>query len=116
MTRAEAAAQTRLFQRRVKLGMKWLDENRVGWLDKIDLRQLWLRNGDYCVMGQVDGSFDSFVKSLGLPSYTSRWVINRGFNLPPKVSEGHGSWERLNLTWVEAIARRFHADTVAARG
>lgn len=45
-------------EERVARGAAWLDANRDGWFDAIDLDILLLRSPCNCVLGQLDGSYD----------------------------------------------------------
>ena len=44
-------------QKRVELGIKYLNKNVKGWLKKIDLGQLNLSSRESCVLGQSFGDF-----------------------------------------------------------
>lgn len=54
----------------VRAGMSWLDQHYPEWFDHIDLDELALENGRFCVLGQVArsidpaGSFSSIVTNL----------------------------------------------------
>ncbi len=56
------------FEDRVRLGAQWLDTERPGWEDQIDLSSLQLASGDHCVcgqlwMGQFQEAMDSYYNS-----------------------------------------------------
>lgn len=42
---------------RVEAGAKWLDANRPGWVDRINLNTLDLGYCTQCVLGQLDGDY-----------------------------------------------------------
>lgn len=42
---------------RVAAGAAWLDQNRPGWADRIDLDRLHMRNACRCILGQEYGSY-----------------------------------------------------------
>lgn len=44
-------------QERVEAGAAWLDANRPGWVDRINLETLALERCFDCVLGQIYGDF-----------------------------------------------------------
>jgi hypothetical protein len=51
-------------EERVEAGAAWLDANRRGWVDRIDLETLDLGDECRCVLGQEFGSWDDRPDSL----------------------------------------------------
>lgn len=48
---------------RVARGVEWLDVNRPGWVDAIDLERLLLSSPCDCVLGQIDGNYFTVIWS-----------------------------------------------------
>lgn len=72
---------------RVAAGAAWLDQNRPGWDDRIDLTRLILSSPCQCILGQLDGDYDQ------VPEIASGEIdpLALGFNADPR-SAGTGRW------------------------
>jgi hypothetical protein len=105
---------------RVRRGMKLLDEAKPGWERQIKLVDLSLDDANYCVLGQLYGTYDEGLERLGgilaLPTYEA-WAERGGFTLaevehehiwdqadPEPLRERY--WGRLTVAWKREIARR----------
>lgn len=90
---------------RVAAGTAWLDENRPGWFNEIDLRRLDLHECCLCVIGQTFGCYASAANPFELDRNVA---VEHGFNAPIK-----GDWwaenERLQDEWVRVITERREA-------
>lgn len=95
---------------RVKKGIALLQkEHGDGWVDKIDMRKLNLRNGESCVLGQVyekeaalswDNGYDHAIVHLGLDVEGSDGeyiVTNYGF------CAKRDEWEELQAAWEQEL-------------
>lgn len=100
---------------RVQRGATWLDQIIPGWREKIDLKNLNIDSGYYCVLGQLGRNLDwlegyrntyqIFLKKyLRLERWNQddqqlrKWVIDHGFLPDPKlddVDELNKCWERI---------------------
>jgi len=69
----------------VKRGADLLDEKRPGWREEIDLATLDLVDGDYCIMGQIFGSYETGLSFL--------W----GINTVVLLSDGEAESEDLSV-------------------
>src|SRR6267378_6692445 len=80
---------------RVAVGAAWLDTEKPGWVDRIDLEKLDLVDPDYCILGQEYGSY------FGAPlSLAGR--LDFGFAAD---SESYPSpeWDKLTSEWYRYI-------------
>lgn len=88
---------------RVKAGMAVLEaEHGPDWVDKIDLRELDLKDGHRCVLGQVYGDYSYAVESLhekylGKYGSSDDWGVAHGFTI------NHGGWGELQETWEDVL-------------
>lgn len=51
--------------RRVEAGAAWLDENKPGWVDQIDLDRLDMYERPDCILGQLYGNFNNVAQYFG---------------------------------------------------
>ncbi len=51
-------------EERVARGAAWLDARKAGWLDRIDLAELEMASGKWCIAGQLWGLFPNRPKAL----------------------------------------------------
>lgn len=91
-------------EERVELGAAWLDENRPGWLDRIDLDTLSVEHCDLCILGQIYGDYcdapdEAKYASIG-DATPSR---DRGFNAYSGRDE---EYEALTVEWRRLIESR----------
>jgi len=56
------------FEARVLKGIRFLDSNKPGWRDSIEIEMLDLSDISECVLGQVFGSYEEGVYSFGISS------------------------------------------------
>lgn len=115
MTRTEAIAH-------VDVGAAFLDKKRPGWFNKIDLDVLAMYDGCYCVLGQLDGSFEVGCDNLGITSISAddlmftklpKGIVSAmkaGFTIAPYDYNRQASWQYLQDAWVEAIVARKAAE------
>ena len=98
---------------RVAAGAAWLDENRPGWVERIDLQTLNLGDPCRCVLGQEYGSYgqapdeplgigqpeDEIAAGLGFNAYILRGdYLADDFDFTPTVDEFialTAEWRRL---------------------
>lgn len=84
---------------RVERGAAWLDENRPGWRDAIDLRRLRLSSTHNCVLGQVFGGFGRAWGEQGASDHQYLvWAAEHGFFEPrgrPYYDDLQRDWERV---------------------
>lgn len=52
---------------RVEAGAAWLDANRPGWVDRINLETLDMASPRRCILGQEYGYFGSALPDVGQP-------------------------------------------------
>lgn len=94
---------------RVAAGVRWLDVNRPGWDDQIDLTRLVLSSPCFCVLGQLDGSYD---ESPALDEIDDPDTL--GFNADARPDLGlrgfsdrmMADFEALDAEWKRVIAGR----------
>lgn len=89
---------------RVGRGMKLLDSELPTWRADILLDKLDMHECDRCVLGQLFGTFDDGVDSLGLDPAE---VVDHGFDVdddryPPRLAPGY---KLLREEWRRAIER-----------
>jgi len=84
----------------VAKGALLLDEKKPGWERLIYPDVLDMRNGCYCVLGQIYGDFLIGVSNLYL-RYPGHW----GFDLPLEGVD-ITTWEELDDLWLDEIATR----------
>jgi hypothetical protein len=83
---------------RVARGAAWLDEQRPGWVDEIDLHDLALASPCRCILGQIFGDFDD-VKMRG--------PMARGFNAYKSDYDGEmREFGELEREWRRVITER----------
>lgn len=89
---------------RVEAGAAWLDLNRPGWVDRIDLETLDLGEPCRCILGQEYGEYQNMPDLL----WESGLVHPYGFN-----AAVFGTWaqrtdefDALTAAWRELIERR----------
>lgn len=91
-------------QERVEAGAKWLDDNRPGWVDRIDLDTFYLGDCVTCVLGQLDGDYcltlerdfhDNVREAAGL-----------GFALPASEPPMGQAYAELTAAWRDYITAR----------
>lgn len=85
--------------KRVSKGVAWLNRNRKGWLDKIDLNRLNLRDPNTCIIGEVDGDY---FETFGNTGKKNRKAEQFGFTLPGAKNK-KSSWIELTQVWVKKI-------------
>lgn len=98
---------------RVEAGARWLDENRPGWVDRIDLDTLDLGDPCRCVLGQLWDRYELAPLSAryedGDQEYGDWIAGDRGFH-----REGRIGYSDLTDAWRALIVAR--RAQVSARG
>src|SRR5438034_9762311 len=80
-------------------GVKFLDENALGWADLIDLETLSLRHAKHCIVAQVtDWEYYTGLKKLGI---TYLDATSYGF-----TTELPLMFPALELEWVRVVTER----------
>lgn len=74
-------------RQRVLNGAMFLDQHVPGWRDKINIDDLNIRSGCYCILGQIYGDYEEGAKILNMPVVDkyhppspSKESIELGFN------------------------------------
>ena len=83
--------------RRIQRGITFLDAQKSGWREEVDPDTLKMSTDDYCILGQVFGSFDSACDSLGLDHDIA---AHMGFTRTKRIG-----WKRLTKQWRKAIKK-----------
>lgn len=92
---------------RVQRGMAFLDVDKPGWEDCIDLERLDMSNCGDCVLGQIYGYYGNGLGAL----YTKSTAINP---LPAILhaftrDNGNTDWRDLKSIWIDEITKRRNA-------
>lgn len=58
-TPAERPLHTETPGQRVHRGAAWLDVSNPGWVDRIDFDNLYMADTEWCILGQLYGTFDN---------------------------------------------------------
>lgn len=102
---------------RVARGTAWLDENRPGWIDEIDLDRLLMSSPCNCVLGQLYGNYFEVIwgdpvaprppdgRSHGFNAYDA-------YDLGGTASQ-LAEYDDLHAEWVRVITERREAATNA---
>lgn len=108
--------------KRVAKGVAWLDANRPGWQDKIEVVRLSMPDSCRCVLGQVFAAEamveDPFTPYAGFDYALNEvvtaeeyqnadhenWADLHGFDLPVLANEA--DWDELQAEWERVIAER----------
>lgn len=107
---------------RVLNGAKWLDENRPGWFNEIDIQKLDLHSCGRCVLGQLFGNFIVALDTIfqnkyrpgGWQSSSTIWAIDHGFERPyhcdmvshNKIARFNAEYDALRECWLTVILER----------
>lgn len=106
----------------VSEGAQWMDENRPGWYERINLDELDMRRGDRCILGQIDGLYEtSLTKMFGTSESKPAkvWAVEKGFNNRYIISDAatryHYTnnmeyWYALRKAWEVQVQDRLIAD------
>jgi len=92
------------FTKRVKLGVKWLDENNKGWMKNIKISELDTQDRRTCMVGQVYGDFWERINGGSEGKMTLRQSMGNGFNLSDK-DDRQIYWDLLTKVWVDKIKK-----------
>lgn len=84
----------------VKLGTEWLDSNRPGWYEKIDINLLQMNSCKSCIFGQLDGDY-LYAMDLIKKKPLSNWATDRGF-CPDTMTQA----EQLTILWKDVIVNK----------
>lgn len=101
-----------VLKHQVASGITWLDENRPGWLDRIDLNILDLGSPCRCILGQEwldespgtdpDFAFEEAAGTWNSWSADPHWVFDLGFELYRPSNEDYAE---LTAVWKSEILR-----------
>jgi hypothetical protein len=101
-----------ILKQRVASGITWLDENRPGWLDRIDLDRLDLSSPCRCILGQewLDESpeadpnfaFEEAFEAWNSWNDDPAWDVELGFELYRPSDE---DYVELTAVWKSEILR-----------
>ena len=81
----------------VKRGRALLDEKRPGWRERIDEKTLNMAEGEHCILGQLEGSYEKGKGELGLSIMDA---IHYGFACPAhELFTNRGAWIYLTRLW-----------------
>lgn len=97
-----------VYDERVERGAEWLDKNEKGWMEKIDLSLLDLREDDACICGQIDASGShAFYRYIFNKELAAAQAHELGFILWNK-DEGCNALDYAKLTtaWKRLIRER----------
>jgi hypothetical protein len=95
---------------RVAAGAEWLDVNRPGWVDRINLETLNLSSPCRCILGQELGDYcEAPYELIGWPSddddeRDDSRAVELGFNIPSSWMEY--DYEALTAEWRRYIEAR----------
>lgn len=89
------------YEKRVDKGIAWLDKNKPGWVDIIDLKMLDVGHKRVCITGQLFG--DYFSKFLDKGIMTPDQAIKHGFNESLLVAR---NFDLLTAVWYYKIKFR----------
>jgi hypothetical protein len=93
---------------RVAAGSAWLDANRPGWWQRINLDTLDLGDPCECVLGQEDGNYWDTAPDLGGDAAVL------GFNTRPWCRDPDQELAGLEAAWRTLIQARRDADSAPA--
>jgi hypothetical protein len=108
---------TEFFADRVKRGASFLDEEKPGWFNLIDLDKLNMGDGSDCVIGQLFKDVDLDYKEsayffgveemhIGESGWPNEYTL--GFMLDWKMGNSR-NWELLTDAWKIEITNRINA-------
>lgn len=87
---------------KVAAGVLWLDLNRPGWEEEIDLHELRMSSPCRCILGQLEGEFwPAACAEAG--SHAAVWAVERGFT---RFTGSSYSWEDLDEAWSAVVQAR----------
>lgn len=92
---------TATMQKRVNDGANWLDENYPGWFGRINLRELNMKDRRYCVLGQVTGGVNEYIRIVFDGIKDVNWDEQHGFDICYNES-----YDNLTMLWLTEIANR----------
>ncbi len=83
----------------IELGIKLLDESVPDWRVKIDVTKLDMIDKNWCVLGQVYGTFDLGLRTLNLSA------VELGFDAKSFISQqdANEKVKKLTIKWKEAL-------------
>lgn len=109
--------ETEFFTDRAKRGASFLDEEKPGWFESIDLNKLNMGDGSDCVIGQLfkdadrdydDSSYFIGVEELHIGETGRLNEYTLGFMLKVTVGSSR-NWELLTDAWKIQISNRINA-------
>lgn len=94
-------------RQRVAKGAALLDAQRPGWAQRINVRELDMSSGCFCILGQLEPSYTAALRSLWPTDLACRVLETRrcGFDVNPS-SDKFSDYLKLQWAWLDAIAAR----------
>lgn len=98
-----------MFEREIDGGMQFLDNyyGNKGWVFQIDLGELELKSGCNCILGQLNGDYDTMMDLLDIEESDA---IQLGFCLDYHDehidASKHDYWAKLTEEWRVALKDR----------
>lgn len=95
-------------EQRVAAGVAWLDENRSGWIDLVNLDTLDLSSCTLCVLGQLFGEYeDAPLAAKYTPDLASTGPArSRGFEVAYRTASAYREYADLTAEWRRVIESR----------
>jgi len=108
------------FEKEVRAGAQFLDEQRPGWELKLNVGELDLNSCSQCVIGQLYGEYTMNIEGL---TDSDQGRSELGFFVPydmdtawhawywaqEKFPDAKDGWAQLRLDWIELIKERLDA-------
>lgn len=99
-----------MFEKQIANGMAWLDANKPGWVNGIDLDVLSVESSCRCVLGQVYGP-EGFCDFIELIRGSGKQVWDYGFSPDHAAVIGPAmtskvAYAALDSEWIAAIRQR----------
>lgn len=93
---------TATIEERIAAGAAWLDANRPGWVDRIDLDTLRLDNPCRCILGQEYGDF--YTAPYEIRGVLGEMATQLGFDA--KLTDDGADYAELTEAWQRLILAR----------
>lgn len=85
----------KIARRRIRRGIIFLDAQKSGWREEINLETFKMNHEEHCILGQVFGSYTPACESLGIDQDIA---AHMGFVRTKRVG-----WKRLSKMWRKAL-------------
>lgn len=93
-----------MYEKQIQQGIAYLNEQRPGWVQRLDLDLLEMENGECCVLGQLGGDF---LDALELFRLSEEESIQLGFLLDssryPTKQDLSKDYSILTEEWIATI-------------